>query len=110
MKAILFTLLLSAGLVHAEEKVCQVTGMHCSGCTENVEGKVCGDGSKFATCKATIIDAKKEIGEIHLVTKDPAGKIDEGAVKTAVKDAGYVFKACKAASGKGKETAAPKAG
>lgn len=94
MKAIVFTLLLATGYVQAEEKTCQLTGMHCTGCTEMVEGKVCGDGKKYTTCKARIVDEGKQMGEIHMVTKDPKGKIDEKALKAAVKDAGYVFKSC----------------
>ncbi len=101
MKALVFALLLAGGFVQAEEKTCQLHGMHCSGCTEMVEGKVCGDGKMYTTCKAKITDAKKEMGEIHLVTKDPKTKIDEKVLKAAVKDAGYTFKSCGDA-GKGK--------
>ena len=82
----------------AEEKTCAVKGMHCAGCVEMVEGKVC-DEAKYSTCSVKIVDAKKEAGEIHLVTKDNKMKIDEKALGEVVKDSGYELKTCKGSKG-----------
>lgn len=99
MKRLIFGLIiLAASSVHAEEKTCTVKGMHCKGCAESVEGKVC-DNEKYSTCAITIKDEKKEIGSVHLVTKDSAAKIDEKALSTQIEDAGYKLDKCKAAPG-----------
>lgn len=94
MKIILSVLLLAGLQAFAEDKTCAVTGMHCQGCTEMVEGKVC-DESKYSTCTVKITDAKKKAGEIHFVTKEGV-KVDEKAVGELVKDSGYEMKSCKA--------------
>lgn len=97
MKKIIFVLA-TAGFLQsafAEDKTCAVKGMHCAGCTESVQGKVCEEG-KYSTCDVKIKDMKKEMGEIHLVTKDTTAKIDEAAVGEAVKDAGYKLQKCTA--------------
>lgn len=101
MKHLLIVLLIGAGFgAFAEEKNCTVKGMHCNGCKEMVEGKVC-DESKFSTCEIKIKDAKKEIGTVRLVTKDQSGKVDEKALGKVIEDSGYKLEKC--------ETAAPKA-
>lgn len=84
---------------HAEDKTCAVKGMHCTACTEMVQGKVCDEG-KYSQCDVKITNEKKEMGEIHIVTKDATAKIDESAVSAAVKDAGYTLQKCKASSAK----------
>ena len=86
-------------MAHAEEKTCAVKGMHCEACTEMVTGKVC-EGGKYSQCDVKILDEKKEMGKIHLVTKEASAKIDEGAVSSAVKDAGYTMEKCKAGKAK----------
>lgn len=103
MRLILVSMLVSnlmaAGFTAvAEEKTCTVKGMHCQGCTEMVEGKVC-DETKYSTCSVKITDAKKEMGEIHLVTKDTKAKVDEKTLSAVVKDSGYEMKSCKAKKG-----------
>lgn len=91
--------LLFLGLpAQAEEKTCEVSGMHCQGCQEMVEGKVC-DESKYSTCTVKITDAKKQAGEVHLVTKDVKAKIDEKALSAMIKDSGYEMKSCKTKKG-----------
>lgn len=82
----------------AEDKTCSVQGMHCQGCTEMVQDKVC-DESKYSTCSVKILDADKQTGEIHIVTKDKAAKVDEKAIGALVKDSGYEMKGCKAKKG-----------
>jgi hypothetical protein len=97
MKQLIFGLMiLAASSVYAEEKTCMVKGMHCKGCAESVEGKVC-DTEKYSTCDIKIKDEKKEIGSVHLVTKDKAAKIDEKVLGTQIEDAGYKLDNCKSA-------------
>lgn len=97
MKQLIFGLMiLAASSVYAEEKTCTVKGMHCKGCAESVEGKVC-DKDKYATCDIKIKDEKKEIGLVHLITKDTAAKIDEKALGAQIEDAGYKLDKCKSA-------------
>ena len=98
MRLLICALFLMGSAVHAEDKTCSVSGMHCQGCQEMVEGKVC-DESKYSTCTVKIIDAKKEMGEIRLVTKDAKAKVDEKAVEAQVKDSGYQMKGCKTNKG-----------
>jgi hypothetical protein len=94
MRLILCALFVMGGMAMADETTCEVKGMHCTGCKEMIEGKVC-DESKYSTCSVKIVDEKKEKGEIHLVTKDAKAKVDEKALSAMVKDAGYEMKACK---------------
>lgn len=98
------TLLVVAGsllvsVAYAEEKTCAVKGMHCEACTEMVTGKVCGEG-QYSQCEVKILDAKKELGQVHLITKDEKSKVDEAKVSAAVKDAGYTMEKCQAGKGK----------
>lgn len=98
MRYILLAFVLVGGFsVLAEEKTCTVKGPHCSGCAEMIEGKVC-DETKYSTCKATILDEQKKIGEVHLVTKDAAAKIDEKELGKLIKatDKKYQLEKCKA--------------
>ncbi len=98
MRLILVSLLLAGFGAFAEEKTCVVKGMHCQGCQEMVEGKVC-DESKYSTCTVKVTDMKKQTGEIHLVTKDEKAKVDEKALSAMVKDTGYEMKSCKTKKG-----------
>lgn len=88
----------------AEEKTCTVKGMHCQGCTEMVTGKVCGEGEVYSTCDVKVTDVKKEIGQVHLVTKDASAKIDEKALTAIIEDAGYKLEKCSVVKGKAKTT------
>ncbi len=94
MKIILSFLFAASLQATAEETTCAVKGMHCQGCTEMVEGKVC-DEAKYSTCTVKVLDAKKQTGEIHLVTKDATAKVDEKAVGKLVEDSGYKMLSCK---------------
>lgn len=96
MKNILLVAAFAFGpFVSAMETTCDVKGMHCQGCTEMVEGKVC-DEAKYSTCEVKVTDAKKKAGFIRLVTKDEAAVIDESAIGKIVSDAGYKIGKCKA--------------
>jgi len=101
MKLILASMALIAMSVaaHAEDKTCKVKGMHCADCAETVHEKVC-DQAKYSTCDVKIINEKKELGQIHLITKDNTAKIDENVVSAAVKDTGYEMQKCKTNKGK----------
>ena len=92
-KIILASLFVLSCFAFAEEKNCAVKGMHCAACTEMVQGKVC-DAAKYSSCDVKIVNEKAELGQIHLVTKDKAAKIDEKAVGDAVTDAGYKLNKC----------------
>lgn len=94
MKYVWILLLMSGAIGHADEKTCKVKGMHCSGCVEMVEGKVC-DEAKYSTCTVKITDEKNEIGEIHLITKDQKAQVDEKSLEAIIKDSGYELKGCK---------------
>lgn len=104
MKNILLaaTLLLGSS-AFAAETTCTVKGMHCTGCKEMIEGKIC-DESKYSTCDVKISDAKKKIGSIHLVTKENGATIDEKAIGTIVSDAGYKVEKCTAAKAPAKKS------
>ena len=98
MRFVLLTLLFTGFSVFAETKTCVVSGMHCKGCQETVEGKVC-DETKYSTCTVRIVDAKKKVGEVHLVTKDGTSKVDEKALGAVMEDSGYKLKECKTKKG-----------
>lgn len=80
-------------MAHADEKTCTVKGMHCQGCTESVHGKLC-DEAKYSKCEVNILDEKKEIGQVHMVTKDEKALVDEKAVGAILTDAGYKMEKC----------------
>ena len=54
MKLLILVAAFMGFMAHAEVKTCTVKGMHCQGCAEGVEGKVC-DESKYSTCTVTIL-------------------------------------------------------
>lgn len=91
---LIFALLMIGSAAYAEDKTCTVKGMHCKGCAESVDGKVC-DKEKYSTCDISIKDEKKEIGAVHLITKDKDAKIDEKLLSKQIEDAGYKLEKCK---------------
>lgn len=100
LKLSLYSLLaFLAFAARAEDKTCAVKGMHCTACAEMVTGKVCDD-SKYAQCEVKILNADKELGQIHLVTKTTTDKVDEKALGEVVKDAGYSLQKCKVGKAK----------
>jgi copper chaperone CopZ len=92
-------LMMGAGTLHAEEKTCAVKGMHCDECAMTVKSKVCND--RYATCDVKVVSSKKQLGEIHLITKDRSAKIDEALIGNMMKESGYTLDKCstKAADG-----------
>jgi len=94
MRGFLVSLFLVGFAASAEEKICSVTGMHCTGCTEMVEGKVC-DEAKYSTCEVKVLDKKKKLGEVRLITKDTEAKVDEKALGAMIEDSGYKMTKCK---------------
>lgn len=96
MKNVLLLAALTIGAwACATETTCAVKGMHCSGCKEMIEGKVC-DQAKYKTCDVSIVNADKKMGAIHLVTVDDAAKIDEKALGAIITDSGYKLEKCTA--------------
>lgn len=108
MKAVLIVLISLVCLpLLAEEKTCAVKGMHCTGCVDNVKGKVCNPAMEV--CDVEIKDAKAEMGQIHVKTKDAAAKVDMKAMTEQVKDAGYTLEKCTAGAPKPAAAKAKKA-
>lgn len=89
------------GAAYAEDLTCTVKGMHCTGCKEMVEGKLC-DEAKYPTCEVKILDANKELGQVHLITKDNTAKVDQKSVSAIIEDAGYKLQKCSPTMTKGK--------
>jgi hypothetical protein len=85
-------------VAQAEEKSCNVKGMHCEACTDMVKDRVCND--QFSVCDVTVKsdgkskDKKAKIGVMHLKTKDAAGKIDEAVIAKAIADTDYKLDKC----------------
>jgi len=72
---------LMATLVMASPLNFKITGMHCGACVSTVEKTVCKDAG-FAKCKANLLDASTQSGELIIETKpgqkaDPAKIIEE---------------------------------
>lgn len=68
----------------AEEKTCAVKGMECTGCAGTVKEKVCNES--YATCDVQVVDKKSHVGQIHIITKEATAKVDEGAIREALKE------------------------
>src|SRR5690554_5893581 len=85
----------------AEEKACQIQGMHCKGCVEMVEEKICR-ADLYEVCKGRIVDADKRIGEFHLKTKKADAKVDLNQLKADLEPTGYSLGECRAPSQKEK--------
>lgn len=89
MKSLMIAMSLASAVAFAETGTFTVKGMHCGGCKASVTKKVCeGEAAKNAeSCTVNLTDAKKEMGEVVIVTK-PGVKINEEAVSAGVKAAG----------------------
>lgn len=95
MKSILMTaaLLLSVS-GFAETAEFTVEGVHCAGCSKLITKKVCDDPSVKAfaeSCEVKLVDTKKQIGAIHIVSKADS-KVDSEAIKKQLKAAGEDYK------------------
>ncbi len=74
-----------------------VEGMHCSGCKDMVKAKVCGNeeiAKNAASCDVKLVDEKKQIGEVTIVSK-PETKVDVELVKKQVTAAGSEYRVAK---------------
>ncbi len=93
MKSLMIAITLVSAIAVAETGTFTVKGMHCSGCKDSVTKKVCeGEAGKdVESCTVNITNAKKEMGEVVIVTK-PGVKINEAAVTAGVKAAGDEYK------------------
>jgi copper chaperone CopZ len=83
-------LVLFAGSAFAESKTFKVDGMHCEDCAAQVRAKLC-DSAKYSTCEIKVINEKKEIGQVKLVTKGDE-KIDMEKVAKIIEDEGYTIR------------------
>lgn len=81
--------LMLAGSVHAETKVLKLGKVHCQDCVSTLKEKIC-TGSDYETCDVKLINKKKEIGQLKLVTKGDA-KVDMTKIQKIVEDEGYVI-------------------
>ena len=77
----------------AEEKTCTLNGMECSSCAGKVKEMVCNPS--YSTCEVNVLNKAKKVGQIHLVTKDVAAKVDEKAIGELIKDTTYSIGKCK---------------
>lgn len=91
----------------ADEKTCTVDGPHCKGCMEMIEGKVCDD-KVYSKCEVKILDEDKKIGQIYVVTKDAAAKVDEKVLAKQLTDLESDYSLKKCSAGKPKEPKAAK--
>ena len=74
-----------------------VEGMHCSGCKDMVKSKVCGNeeiAKNAASCDVKLVDEKKQIGEVTIVSK-PETSVDVELVKKQVTSAGDKYRVSK---------------
>ncbi len=97
MKAILLALSLTSTMALAETATLSIEGMHCSGCKDMITSKVCKNDeiAKTAeTCEVKILDEKKQIGQLVIVTKKDA-HVNMDAIKAGVKAAGDEYKIAK---------------
>lgn len=90
MKFVAATLLLISSTAFAEKLVLPVDGVHCGGCTSAIEGKVC-KGNDYLTCKAEVLDEKKQKGQLTVETK-PGQKINLDKIAAEVKATSYAPK------------------
>ncbi len=103
LKIVVAALALMAASVHADDQSCAVKGMHCADCVSSVKTKIC-DPAKFSTCDVDLAKGKKDMGQIHIVTKDATTKIDQKELGAKIKDAGYTLDKCAAPMPKAKST------
>ena len=74
-----------------------VEGMHCSGCKDMVKAKVCGNeeiAKNAASCDVKLVDEKKQLGEVTIVSK-PETSVDVELVKKQVTSAGEKYRVAK---------------
>lgn len=94
MKIVILAISLISAVAFAETATLTIEGMHCAGCKSMITEKVCEEASaktQYESCKVELIDAKKHIGQLTIVTKKDA-KLDLTAVKANVKTAGSDYK------------------
>ncbi|MGZ3726847.1 MAG: hypothetical protein ACXWQQ_13665 [Pseudobdellovibrio sp.] len=97
MKALILALSLISTLAMAETAKISIDGMHCSGCKDLITSKVCKDdkiAKNAESCEVKLLDAKKQKGEVVIVTKKDA-HVDMDAVKADVAAAGDDYKISK---------------
>lgn len=85
-QAAVLSLLFISSLAFAETATYTVEGMHCGGCKKMISAKVCDDPAlkdKVESCKVSMLDEKKQTGQIVIVTKKDS-KVDLTAVKATV--------------------------
>ncbi len=70
----------------AETKTFKVKGMHCESCADSVRAALCKNPA-YKRCEVKIKNAKKELGEVTLETKE--GAVDMNAVKAIIEKEGY---------------------
>lgn len=95
MKSLIFVSLLGlfSFTAFAEEKKCEVKGMHCEACADMVKDRVC-EGKDYEVCDVQAPMAGKDkkkanFGKLHIKTKDAATKIDVKGINTAMADTQY---------------------
>lgn len=91
---VLFSAVLLTSFAFAEEKTCTVKNMHCQDCADTVTNSLCKDKSIYSTCEVKIINKTKEVGQVHLITKDAAAKVDEKELGTIIDSSGYQLDKC----------------
>ena len=101
MKLVALTAALSflfiSSMAFSETATFAIEGMHCSSCKKMISAKVCDDAAlkeKIESCKVSILDEKKQTGQIVIVSKKDS-KVDLTAVKAGVKAAGDDYKVTK---------------
>jgi hypothetical protein len=92
MKSIILALTLTSTFSFAETGTFTVKGMHCSGCKEAVQEKVCkSEAAKNAeSCTVSITDETNESGQVVIKTK-PGTKIDVAAIEKQVAAVGTKY-------------------
>jgi copper chaperone CopZ len=73
----------------AETKILKVEKMHCEDCVAQVKAKLCVEAT-YSTCEVKILDEKKELGQVTLVTKGK-DKVDLAKVTKIIEDEGYTI-------------------
>lgn len=97
MKTVFLGLTLISSLAFTETAKFTVEGMHCGGCKAMITDKVCTEAamkSNYESCEVKLTDAKKQMGEVTIVTKKDV-KVDVAVVKAGVKAAGEDYKVTK---------------
>jgi copper chaperone CopZ len=82
---IVSTVLISWSGFSDEKMTLKVQGMNCGSCVKTLTKKVCKD-QNLDNCEVTLIDQKKELGQITFTKKN---NIDVNKIKAVIEDAGY---------------------